>query len=202
MTTPTSPSHAVAFGVLVLSVGLLGLPGTAGAQIKAQVRPAPTPAWSKGILPISPESYYNAIECGKQGGDDPACVFWDTDLCKNDDFALAWYTPYKQVAYQVWTAVRKKQPAPQPNYQAAQQTRVTIGVTQVKGAKNVLTDLVVKRGGKPAVAVDRSLAAGGGRFTFPTEAFAASGGGLVIELVGKEKTVSCAVDAATMRKLR
>lgn len=202
MTIPTSPSHAVVLGALALSACLLGLPGTAGAQIKAQVRPAPTPAWSKGILPMSPESYYNAIECGKQGGDDPACVFWDTDLCKNDDFALAWYTPYKQVAYQVWTAVRKKQPAPQPNYQAAQQTRVTIGVTQVKGAKNALTDLVVKRGGKPAVAVDRSLAAGGGRFTFPTEAFAASGGGLVIELVGKEKTVSCAVDAATMKKLR
>jgi hypothetical protein len=202
MITPDLRSRRLLLVASCLSVLICWLATPAAAQIKAQVRPAPTPAWNKGILPISPESYYNAIECGKQGGDDPACVFWDTDLCKNDDFALAWYTPYKQVAYQVWTAVRKKQPAPQPNYQAAQQTRVTIGVTQVKGSKNALTDLVVKRGGKPAVAVDRSLAAGGGRFTFPTEAFASAGGGAVIDLVGKEKTVSCTLDAATMRKLR
>ena len=45
------------------------------AQIKAQARSAPTPPWAKGILPISPESYYHAIECGKQGGQDPPCVF-------------------------------------------------------------------------------------------------------------------------------
>jgi hypothetical protein len=56
-------------------------------------------------------SFFNAIECGKQSGDNPACLFWDTDLCKNDDFVLAWYTPYKQVAYEVWTAVRHKKPA-------------------------------------------------------------------------------------------
>jgi hypothetical protein len=59
-------------------------PAIVNAQITAQVRPAPTPPWNKGILPISAESYYNAIECGKQGGDNPACVFWDTDICKND----------------------------------------------------------------------------------------------------------------------
>jgi hypothetical protein len=82
------------------------------AQIKAQARPAPTPPWNKGILPISSENYWNAVECGKQGGDDPPCVFYDTGLCKNDDFTLALYTPYKMVAYEVWNAVRKKQPAP------------------------------------------------------------------------------------------
>ena len=27
-----------------------------------------TPAWDKGIQPISRDSYYNAIECGKKGG--------------------------------------------------------------------------------------------------------------------------------------
>ena len=102
--------------------------------IKAQARPAPTPAWNKGILPISPESYYNAIECGKQGGQDPPCVFYDTGLCKNSDFALALYTPYKSVAYEVWRVVSQKQPPPQPNYQQAQQTRVTVGVTPVRGS--------------------------------------------------------------------
>lgn len=53
----------------------IGTATTALAQIKAQARHASTPAWNKGILPISPESYYNAIECGKQGGEDPPCVF-------------------------------------------------------------------------------------------------------------------------------
>ena len=97
----------------VIVASILALAGARVlAQIKAVVRPAPKPAWNKGILPISPESYYNAIECGKQGGDDPPCVFWDTGLCPTEDFTLAWYTPYKQVAYEVWLAVRKKQPPP------------------------------------------------------------------------------------------
>ena len=176
-------------------------PAPLQAQIKAQARPAPTPPWTKGILPISPESYYNAIECGKQGVDDPPCVFWDTGLCKNDDFELAWYTPYKQVAYEVWVAVRRKQPAPQPNYQAAQRTRVTIGVTPVKGAKNTLKELVVKRAGKPAVPVDRSVSGGGGRFTFDTALFAATAD-VTLELVGGERTLSCVVPQAVLRQLR
>ena len=60
----------------------------AQTQVKAQIAPGATPPWEKGILPITPETYYNAIECGKQGGD-PTCVFWDTGLCKNTDFELA-----------------------------------------------------------------------------------------------------------------
>jgi hypothetical protein len=174
---------------------------TVHAQIKAQARPAPTPPWTKGIQPISPESYYNAIECGKLGGDDPPCVFWDTGLCKNNDFELAWYTPYKQVAYEVWVAVRRKQPPPQPNFQAALKTRVTIGVTPVKGAKNTLKELVVKRAGKPAVPVDRSVSGGGGRFTFDTAVFGATAD-VTLELVGSERTLSCVVSQAVLRQLR
>lgn len=94
------------------------------AQIKAQARSAPTPPWEKGILPISPESYWHAVECGKQSGQDPPCVFWDTGLCKNEDFALAMYTPYKMVAYEVWAAVRQKKDPPTPSFQQAQQTRI------------------------------------------------------------------------------
>jgi hypothetical protein len=179
--------------------------GDAGAQgavmqVKAQARPAGTPAWSKGILPISPESYYNAIECGKQGGADPPCVFWDTGLCKNDDFTLAMYTPYKQVAYEVWTAVQSKKPAPTPSYPAAQQTRVTIGVT-ARTSKNPLTNLVVRRGAAAAALVDRSLANGGGRYTFDFPAFAATGA-MTLEMVGKERSVSCTIDQATLRTFR
>jgi hypothetical protein len=172
---------------------------------KARSAPPPPPAWNKGILPISPESYYNAIECGKQGGADPPCVFWDTGLCKNDDFTLAMYTPYKQVAYEVWVAVSKKQPLPQPSYPAAQRTHVTIGITQAPGSKNVLSDLVVKRGGKLMTSIDRSLSAGGGRFTFDFPAFAADGATpptITLDLVGKAKTVSCTIDGAALRQFR
>ena len=187
--------------VLTLVTWIAAMPGVVQAQIKAQVRPAPIPAWNKGILPISSESYYNAIECGKQGGDNPACVFWDTDLCKNDDFTLAWYTAYKAVAHEVWTAVRRKQPPPQPSYGAAQRTRVTIGITQAKGGKNPLADFVVKRGGKPVMAMERSLAGGGGRFTFDYPAFAPTAT-VTLDLVGKARTLSCTLPASVLRQLR
>jgi hypothetical protein len=171
----------------------------AAAQIKAQPRPGAAPPWNKGIVAISPESYYHAIECGKQGGDDPPCVFWDSGLCRNDDFALAMYTPYKQVAYEVWQAVRKKQPAPQPNYQAAQRQRVTIGVTPVKGSTNVLTNLILRRGGKPVAPVDGSVASA--RWTFDYAAFAPSAA-VTLEIVGKARTVSCEIDQKTLGAFR
>jgi hypothetical protein len=185
--------------LIVATLGLFGSP--VGAQIKAQVRPAPKPPWNKGIAAINAESYYNAIECGKQGGDDPACVFWDTDLCKNDDFTLAWYTPYKQVAYEVWTAVRRNQAAPQPSYSSAQRTRVTIGITRIARSANTLTDFVLKRGGKPVPPMERSLASGGGRFTFDYPAFAPTAA-VTLELVGKERTLSCVIPPAVLRQLR
>jgi hypothetical protein len=171
------------------------------AQIKGQARPAASPTWNKGILPISHESYYNAIECGKQGGDDPPCVFYDTGLCKNDDFTLALFTPYKMVAYEVWRTVRRKQPPPTPNYQEAQRTRVTIAVMPVKGSKNVLTDLVLKRGGKPVAPFDRSVNDGGGRFTFDYPAFAATAD-VTLDMVGRTKTISCLIDKAALTRFR
>jgi hypothetical protein len=189
---------AAIFALLVVAIGSAT---PALAQIKAQARPALTPAWSKGILPISPESYYNAIECGKQGGDDPPCVFFDTGLCKNDDFALALYTPYKMVAYEVWRVVRQKQPAPTPSYPEAQRTRVTVGVTPVRGSKNTFTDLVLKRGTRVVPAVARSLSEGGGRFTFDYPAFAATGS-VTLDLVGRAKTISCLIAPSVLTQFR
>lgn len=186
----------------ILSLSLLiaaALASPVAAQIKAQPRANATPPWGKGITAISPESYYAAIECGKQGGDDPPCVFWDTGLCRNDDFVLAMYTPYKQVAYEVWLAVRKKQPAPQPNYQAAQRQRVTIGVTPAKGSSNVLTNLILRRGGKPVAPVDGSIASA--RWTFDYPAFAPSGS-VRLEMVGKTRTVTCEMDPQTLASFR
>src|ERR1700704_1827919 len=94
-------------------------PPTLDAQITAPLPADIAPPWSQGIQPISRDSYWNAVACGKQGGENPRCVFYDTGLCKNDDFALALFTPYKMVAYEVWQAVSQKQPAPTPNYAEA-----------------------------------------------------------------------------------
>jgi hypothetical protein len=173
------------------------------AQITAQARPAPppAPAWNKGILPISQESYYNAIECGKQGNEDPPCVFYDTGLCQNDDFTLALYTPYKMVAYEVWRAVRQKRPPPMPSYQLAQSTRVTVGITPVRGSKNPITNLVLKRGGRVVMPVDRSVDDSGGRFTFDYPAFAATGD-VTLDLVGRSKTVSCVIGKSVLTQFR
>jgi hypothetical protein len=173
----------------------------AATVIKAVPRSGATPPWTKGILPINPESYYHAIACGKQGGQDPPCVFFDTGLCKNDDFALALFTPYKSVAYEVWRVVQQKQPPPTPNYAEAQRTRVTVGVTPVPGNKNPFTTLVLKRGGREIAPVDRSSTGTGGRFTFDYPAFAATAG-ITLDLVGKARTISCTIDPAVMRTFR
>jgi hypothetical protein len=175
----------------------------ARAQIRAQLPAGPnTPVWDKGIQAISRDSYWNAVECGKQGGARPVCVFWDADFCKNDDFTLAFFTPYKAVAYEVWRAVSQHQPAPTPDYGNAQRTRITLGVTLVKGSKNAITAVAIKRGGrvvKPATqTIDES---GGGRFIFDFAAFAPSSD-ITIELVGRGRTRTCIVDQAVLTTLR
>jgi hypothetical protein len=196
-------NDSIARRAAVMTVLLLAVsrPTPAFAQLKAQARPGAAPAWNKGILPISSESYWHAVECGKQGGEDPACVFYDTGLCKNDDFALTLYTPYKMVAYEVWRAVRQKQPPPTPSYAEAQRTRITVGVSPVKGSKNALADLIVKRGGRAVTPVDRSVTEAGGRFTFDYPAFAATGD-VTLDLVGRARTVSCLIEKSVLTQLR
>ncbi len=182
----------------LLSASVATVSAQAPVQVKGTIAPGTKPAWGKGIVPINSESYYNAIECGKQGGS-PACVFWDTGLCKNADFEIAMFTPYKYVAYEVWRVVSQKQPVPQPNYAEAQRTRITVGVTPLRGSKNTLTDFVLKRGGKPVAPTARELSTG--RFTFDFAAFAPTAG-ITFDMVGKSGTVSCAIDAATLRQMR
>jgi hypothetical protein len=193
------PKRAALLAALALAV-LPPVAAVAQVKVTGQARNGP-PAWNKGILPISPESYWNAVECGKQSGDDPPCVFYDTGLCKNDDFTLALYTPYKMVAYEVWRVVRQKKPAPTPNYQEAQRTRVSIGVTPVRGAKNPLTDLVLRRGGKPVTPVARLVADGDARFTFDYPAFAATVD-IALDLVGRTRTITCTIDKSTLAVFR
>src|SRR5262249_30641030 len=155
------------------------------AQIVAQAPSAPaTPAWDKGIQPISRGSYYNAIECGKQPGARPACVFYDADFCKNDDFILTFFTPYKMVSYEVWQTVRRMQPAPQRDCGAGQRTRVRLGVTPVKGSTNPIAALAIKRDGKVIKPATQTVDQAGGRFIFDPDVFAPTSP-LTIELVGK-----------------
>jgi len=192
----------ICIGVIIGAAAVLTAAQTPPpAQIKAQARSAPTPPWTKGILPISSESYWNAVECGKQGGANPPCVFFDTGLCKNDDFTLALFTPYKMVAYEVWLAVQQKKPAPTPSYPKAQQTRITVGVTHPRGSKNPLADLILKRGGKPIAPVARALGEGDARFTYDYPAFAATGD-VTLELVGKTRTIACVIDRSVLTQFR
>jgi len=188
--------------ILVL-LGLLCVQAPAlRAQINAQMPAGPgAPAWDKGILPISRDSYWNAVECGKQGGVRPACVFYDADLCKNDDFTLALYTPYKSVAYEVWRVLQNKQPAPTPSYTEAQRTRVTIGVTPVAGSKNAITGVLVKRGGKTIEPTARAVDATGGKFTFDFTAFAPTSD-ITIELAGRLRTLTCNVEQPVLTLFR
>ena len=178
--------------VVLLGVFCLQAPSL-HAQIQAKLPTGPmTPAWDKGIRPISRDSYWNAVACGKQGGARPACVFYDADLCRNDDFTLALYTPYKSVAYEVWRVVRNGQPAPTPSYGEAQRTRVTVGVTLAAGSKNTITGLVIKRGGKTIEPTARALDTTGGKFTFDFPAFAPTAD-ITIEVAGRLRARSCTV---------
>ena len=183
------------WGLLLVTVS----PANPSAQITATVRPDATPPWHQGILPISSESYYHAIDCGKQGGEDPPCVFWDTGLCKNDDFELSAYTAYKQVAYEVWRVIRNGQPAPQPDFYAAQNTRVTIGVTPIQDSGNVLTDLTLTRNGTSVNPVDRNVR--DGRFTFDYPAWAPTAA-VTLEIIGDARTISCTIEPGVLQQFR
>jgi hypothetical protein len=187
--------------LVLLGVACLQAPSL-HAQIKAQLPNAlATPAWGKGIQPISRDSYWNAIECGKQGGDRPPCVFYDADLCKNDDFTLALFTPYKMVAYEVWRTVRNHQPPPTPSYSEAQRTRITLGVTRAAGSRNAIAGVEIKRDGRTIKPATQSLDAAGGRFIFDFAAFAPTSD-ITIALAGRLRTHTCLVEQPVLTMFR
>ena len=185
--------------VLTFSTALAAQP--LHAQIKAQLSQGIAPPWDKGIHAISRDSYWNAVECGKQGGARPACVFYDADLCKNPDFTLALFTPYKQVAYEVWQAVSKHQPAPTPDYGAAQRTRITVGVTPVAGSKNTISAVTIRRGGRIVKPATQAIEGAGGRFIFDFAAFAPTGD-ITLELAGTLRTQKCLVERHVLTLFR
>ena len=101
----------------------------------------------------------------------------------------------------MWTAVRKKKPAPQPSYQSAQRTRVTIAVAPAPGSKNTLTDFAVKRGGKQVQPTVRTVSGGSGNFTFDYPAWAPTAS-VTLDMVGKTRTISCVIAPAVLRQFR
>ena len=176
-------------------------PSPAQTEIKGALPSTITPPWNKGIQAINQENYWNAVACGKQGGARPLCVFYDADVCKNDDYEVAMYTPYKMVAYAVWTAVRAKQEPPTPSYAEAQRQRVIVKLTPKPAAKNPLTGIAIKRGGKTIDPVSKSLDAGVGNYIFDYATFAPTSG-ITIDMIGRTRTVSCQVDQATLALFR
>jgi hypothetical protein len=184
-------------------VAWLLLAATSAAQttITGTLPATTTPAWTKGIQAINQENYWNAVNCGKQGGARPLCVFYDADVCKNDDFEMAMFTPYKMVAYEVWRAVRAKQEPPTPSYSEAQRTRITVKLTPKPAGKNPLTGIAIKRGAQVLKPVSQSLDAGVGNFIFDFAAFAPTSD-IAIEMIGKTRTISCRVDRSVLALFR
>src|SRR5262249_1994735 len=107
----------------------------------------------------------------------------------------------KQVAYEVWQAVKNKQDPPTPSYADAQRTRITIGVTAAPAAKNPISAVTVKRGDGAVKPVTQSLESGGGRFIFDFAAFAPSED-VTLELAGRARTVTCVIDRAALASFR
>jgi hypothetical protein len=177
------------------------LPWILLAQVTAQLPTGMTPPWDKGIQPIGRDNYWNAVECGKQGGERPACVFYDADLCKNADFTLALFTPYKLVAYETWEATRKKRAPLATSYADAQKTRITLGIKPAKGTKNAITAVTIKRGTRATPPATQSLDAGGGSFIFDFAAFAPTSG-ITIEMVGRTRTLTCSVPKDVLAQFR
>jgi hypothetical protein len=176
-------------------------PGSALAQVKGQVAPGIMPVWDKGIQPISRDNYWNAVECGKQGGERPACVFYDTGFCQNDDFVIALFTPYKLVAYETWQATRKRQEPLATSYGDAQKTRITVGITPAKGSKNTVTAVSISRAGRVTKPATQALDAPGGRFIFDFAAFAPTSD-ITLQLAGTSRTISCVVEKSVLARLR
>lgn len=180
---------------------VLGLAAASTAQVTASLQANVAPPWNKGVQPISQESYWQAVECGKQGGATPPCVFWDNGLCKNEDFVITMYTPYKMVAYTVWQAVSQKKAPPTPSYAEAQRMRVILGITPAPGTKNTIAGVSVKRAGKVVEPATKSVDGSRGSFFFDFAAFAPTAP-ITIVMAGKTRTITCGVDAANLARFR
>src|SRR5262249_37500575 len=160
-----------------------------------------TPPWTAGIQAINQTNYWNAVACGKQGGQRPPCVFYDAELCPNADFTIAMFTPYKMVAYEVWRAVRAKQEPPTPSYAEAQRRRIGVKLTPKSAAKNPVTGFSIKRGAQVIKPVSQSIDDGVGTFIFDFAPFAPTAD-ITFEMAGRAHSQSCAIDKTVLSAMR
>ena len=198
---PSPVRHAALAGPALCLLCVLVSPAAAQTAVTGALPSTIAPAWSKGIQAINQENYWNAVNCGKQGGARPLCVFYDADVCKNDDFEMALFTPYKMVAYEVWRAVRAKQEPPTPSYAEAQRTRISVKLTPKPAAKNPAAGMAIKRGDQTLKPVSTSLEAGVGTFIYDFGAFAPTSA-IEIQMIGKARTVACQVDQSVLALFR
>jgi hypothetical protein len=201
MKAPSRRMVRLALAMLATMAALQPSSSSAQTTVKGALPAAIAPPWSKGIQAINQENYWNAVSCGKQGGARPLCVFYDADVCRNGDFEMALFTPYKMVAYEVWRAVRAKQEPPTPSYAEAQRTRISVKLTPKPGANNPVTGIAVKRGAQAVKPVSQSLDGGAGTFIFDFAAFAPTSD-ITIDMIGKARTVACAVDRTLLARFR
>jgi hypothetical protein len=71
----------------------------------------------------------------------------------------------------------------------------------VRGSKNAFSDLILKRAGKAVAAAARSPVDGGMRITYDYPAWAATAD-ITLDIVGKSKTISCAIEKAVLTQMR
>jgi len=74
-------------------------------------------------------------------------------------------------------------------------------VTPVKGSKNPITAVAIKRDGRVVKPATQSVDAEGGRFIFDVPAFAPTSD-ITIDLVGRTATRTCAIDQAVLKTFR
>ena len=80
-------------------------------------------------------------------------------------------------------------------------TDFNLGGTPVKGSKNAITAVNIRRGGRLVQPATQSLDANGGRFIFDPSAFAPTGN-VTIELVGRVKTHTCLIEKPVLTLFR
>ena len=83
----------------------------------------------------------------------------------------------------------------------ALKTRITLGVTPVKGSKNTVTAVSITRGARVVKPATQSLEPPGGRFIFDFAAFAPTSD-ITIELVGNIRTRTCLIEKPVLALLR
>ena len=71
----------------------------------------------------------------------------------------------------------------------------------MRGSKNAFSDLILKRDGKAVAAAARSPVDGGMRITYDYPAWAATAD-ITLDIVGKSKTISCAIEKAVLTQMR